>query len=204
MGVNWDSGVLFWKDHAPRAAERYSLSHLHPFRQRLELPAVDKRTASVVELYVCFGLHTFTRAIESGDRHPQFYRDNRETRTFCPSRYRRSFELPTIIRTLETHPAGAGYTSTRSSVMCSAEQPRSGLPNASDRGFKNAKPRFGRGFVIPDPLTCHRGGTSREAGMHQAGFCAPGQSLPPSLCISKTALSALFRASDSLPSRISP
>jgi len=22
---------------------------------------------------------------------------------------------------------------------------------------KNAKPRFGRGFVIPDPLTCHRG-----------------------------------------------
>jgi hypothetical protein len=27
---------------------------------------------------------------------------NRETRTFCPSRYKRSFELPTIIRSLET------------------------------------------------------------------------------------------------------
>lgn len=101
MGVNWDSGVLFWKDHAPSVAERYSLSHLHPFRRRLELAAVNKRPALVVELYVCFGLHTFTRAIEPGDGHQQFYRDNREKRTFCPSRYERSFELPTIIRTLE-------------------------------------------------------------------------------------------------------
>jgi hypothetical protein len=102
MGVNWDSGVLFWKDHAPSATGRYSLSHLHPFRQRLELPAVDKRLASVVELYVCFGLHTFTRAVEPGDGRQQFYRDNRETRIFCLSRYKRSFELPTIIRSLET------------------------------------------------------------------------------------------------------
>lgn len=30
------------------------------------------------------------------------YRDNREVRTFCPARYKRSLELPGIIRTLET------------------------------------------------------------------------------------------------------
>jgi hypothetical protein len=102
MGVNWDSGVLFWKDHAPRAGEHYALSHLHPFLRSIELPATDNHSARVVELHVCFGLHTFTRAIEPNDGSHQLYRDNRETRTFCPMRYRRSFELPAIIRTLET------------------------------------------------------------------------------------------------------
>jgi hypothetical protein len=102
MGVNWDSGVLFWRDHTPSVTERYALSHLHPFRRRIELPAVGKHRARVVELYVCFGLHTFTRAIDPADGDCQFYRDNRETRTFCPKRYRRSFELPAIVRTLET------------------------------------------------------------------------------------------------------
>lgn len=102
MGINWDSGVLFWKDHEPSATEHNSLAHLHPFRQRIELPATVKHSACIVDLHVCFGLHTFTRATEPGDRHHQFYRDNRETRTFCPMRYQRSFELPAIIRTLET------------------------------------------------------------------------------------------------------
>jgi len=39
MGVNWNSGVLFWQDHAPSANECYTLSHLHPFVQRIELAA---------------------------------------------------------------------------------------------------------------------------------------------------------------------
>jgi hypothetical protein len=102
MGVNWDSGVLFWKDHVANATERYTLSHLHPFQQRMELAAVGKHPARNVELYVAFGLHTFTRATEPDDRNYELYRDNRETRTFCQIRYRRSFELPRIIRTLET------------------------------------------------------------------------------------------------------
>jgi hypothetical protein len=98
----WDSGVLFWKDHAPSANEHYTLSHLHPFVQRIELPATDKNPERKAELYVAFGLHTFTRAIEPGDGHHDFYRDNREARTFCRARYQRSFQLPDIIRTLET------------------------------------------------------------------------------------------------------
>jgi hypothetical protein len=93
MGVNCDSGVLFWKDHEPSAAERYTLSHLHPFHQRIELAETGKNPSRVVDLHVAFGLHTFTRAFERSDGRHEFYGDNREARTFCPVRYRRSFEL---------------------------------------------------------------------------------------------------------------
>jgi hypothetical protein len=44
---------------------------------------------------------TRSRAIEAHDGDNEIYRDNRETRTFCPERYQRSFDLPNIIRTLE-------------------------------------------------------------------------------------------------------
>lgn len=101
MGVNWDSGLIYWKDHRPSAFEHYSLSHLHPFIQPLELPASAKHPARNVQLHVSFGLHTFTRAIELQDGDHQLYRDNREVRTFCPERHARSLELPHIIRTLE-------------------------------------------------------------------------------------------------------
>ena len=37
----------------------------------------------------------------------EIYRDNREARTFCPERYRRSLELPNIIRTLERRAASS-------------------------------------------------------------------------------------------------
>lgn len=101
MGVNWDSGLIYWKDHTPSTSECYSLSHLHPFIQTVELPASAKHPARDVQLHVSFGLHTFTRAIELRDSDHQLYRDNREVRTFCPDRHARSRELPQIIRTLE-------------------------------------------------------------------------------------------------------
>jgi hypothetical protein len=102
MGVNWDSGLLYWKDHVPSASERYSLSHLHPLVRQMELTATNKHSARVVQLHVSFGLHTFTRSVEGRDRGHGLYHDNREVRTFCPVRYARSLELPGIIRTLET------------------------------------------------------------------------------------------------------
>jgi hypothetical protein len=94
-------GYLRWKDHAPGTIERYPLSHLHPFIQRIELESAGIHSAVAVDLYISFGLHTFTRSIEPYDKDRQFYRDNREIRKFCPERYRRSLELPAIIRTLE-------------------------------------------------------------------------------------------------------
>ena len=93
MGVNWDSGLIYWRDHTPSASERYSLSHLHPFIQTVELPASAKHPAGNVQLHISFGLHTFTRAIELRDDDAQLYRDNREVRTFCPERHARSREL---------------------------------------------------------------------------------------------------------------
>ncbi len=101
MGVNWDSGLIYWKDHTPSGSERYSLSHLHPFIRSLELPATEKHPGRNVRVHVSFGLHTFTRAIQPLDRDHQLYRDNREVRRFCPERHAQSLELPTIIRTLE-------------------------------------------------------------------------------------------------------
>jgi hypothetical protein len=101
VGTNWDAGLLYWRDHAPRAAERYSLAHLHPFIQKIDLKTTEKHSARVVQLHVSFGLHTFTRAVEVHDKGEDLYRDNREVRAFCPARYERSLGLPGIIRTLE-------------------------------------------------------------------------------------------------------
>jgi hypothetical protein len=102
MGVNWDSGLIYWKDHTPSASERYSLSHLHPFIQAIALAPTEKHPARSVRLHVSFGLHTFTRSIELRDGDHELYRDNREVRTFCRDRHARSTELPFIIRTLGT------------------------------------------------------------------------------------------------------
>lgn len=100
MGANWDSGFIHWKDHVSSGV-RYSLSHLHPFVRAIDLLATDKHPACTVRLYVSFGLHTFTRATELCDRACDLYRDNREVRTFCGTRYRRSIDLPGMMRTIE-------------------------------------------------------------------------------------------------------
>lgn len=101
MGVNWDSGLIYWKDHTPCVSERYSLTHLHPFIQDVELAATDKHAACNVRLHVSFGLHTFTRGVELNDEPHDQYKDNRELRTFCRARYVQSFQLPRIVRTLD-------------------------------------------------------------------------------------------------------
>jgi hypothetical protein len=100
MGVNWDAGLIYWKDHVPSRLECYSLAHLHPFIQAVELPVTGRHPARSVRLHVSFGLHTFTRSIERYDGDHELYRDNREVRTFCKARHARSIELPHIIRTL--------------------------------------------------------------------------------------------------------
>lgn len=101
MGVNWDSGLIYWNDHTPAPLQRYPLSHLHPFVRTVELRASDKHAARAVRLHVSFGLHTFTRSVERYDSDCELYRDNREIRTFCRDRYVRSVQLPHIFRTLE-------------------------------------------------------------------------------------------------------
>lgn len=101
MGVNWDSGLIYWKDHVTGGGERFSLSHLHPFVRELSLPASSKHEPRCVALHVSFGLHTFTRETDDSDHLHSLYRDNREVRTFCRKRYRSSFDLPAIFNTIE-------------------------------------------------------------------------------------------------------
>jgi len=102
MGVNWHSGLIRWRDHVPNAEERYSLLHLHPFVRPIRLAANDRYSARDIQLHVSFGLHTFTRATTLFDRPEEIYADNREARTFCKNRYRKSLELPEIFRSIET------------------------------------------------------------------------------------------------------
>src|SRR6185437_9270388 len=61
MGVNWDSGLLRWKDHAPGTIERYPLSHPHPFIQRIELESAGIRSAVAVDLYISLRRCEFAR-----------------------------------------------------------------------------------------------------------------------------------------------
>jgi hypothetical protein len=62
----------------------------------------DYYAARDVQLHVSFGLHTFTHAITPFDRPEEIYRDNREARTFCNDRYRKSFALPALFGSIET------------------------------------------------------------------------------------------------------
>jgi hypothetical protein len=99
MAVKWDAGLIYWKDHISSGSGRYSLAHLHPFIQAIQLQAKGNLPARSLQLHVSFNLHTFTRACAPHD--VDLYRDNRETRTFCALRYARSVDLPGIVQTLQ-------------------------------------------------------------------------------------------------------
>jgi hypothetical protein len=93
------SGLIQWKDHAPRAGETYCLKHLHPIELDHVMPAAKFHAAVTAKVHVSFGLHTFTRDIEAGDLPEDRYRDNRETRCFCHERYKHSIACrPSCVR----------------------------------------------------------------------------------------------------------
>lgn len=76
----------------------YDLSHLHPFELLIVQPATAKDPERPYRFRVAFSLHCFTQSIVDGDDPALAYRDNRETRTFCFTRYRLSRYLPDIIQ----------------------------------------------------------------------------------------------------------
>jgi hypothetical protein len=95
-------GLIQWKDHTPRVSETYCLKHLHPFELTHEMPAFGRHPAVTVKIHVAFSLHTFTHKIMADDPPEDDYSDNRETRCFCPERYKHSHRLPTIVREIPT------------------------------------------------------------------------------------------------------
>ena len=169
MGVNWDLRLLHWRDHTPNEEERYSLSHLHPFTQRIELAATDKHPARTVELQISFGLHTFTRSSKPHDKEYEIYRDNREIRTFCHERYQHSLRLPHIVRTLQRRRCEfargvngqTNYVTVETSDGKCYEARLPGAPTNGSSGPHNW--HRGAGHSPNDP--CH---TTWHAGPHQA------------------------------------
>lgn len=95
-------GLIQWWDHEPRVGECYVLAQLHPIDFVHVMPATEKHAGATVKIHVAFGLHTFTRAIETSDPPEDHYGDNLETRCFCHVRYAHSHRLPTIVREIPT------------------------------------------------------------------------------------------------------
>jgi hypothetical protein len=160
-----------------RAAERYSLTHLHPFIQQIELATTEKHSARVVQLHVSFGLHTFTRAVGAHDKDEDFYRDNREVRAFCPARYQRSLGLPGIIRTLEVRRCEFARGERPNPLPCPARPcaTRHGPATSAltfTRGAQKRETPLVAGFRQSGSTYLPPGRTSCEAGVHRAGFRA--------------------------------
>lgn len=101
MGANWNEGMMRWAPFDDANGQPFPLNHLHPFRYELETE--DGRS---VEIRVAFAIHCFTRGCDAADEPSQFYRDDREVRTFCPDRYALSSRLPLIARELATRKCG--------------------------------------------------------------------------------------------------
>jgi len=83
----------------------YDLTHLHPFEHAFTRAEKDEKPAETFNFEFMFGLHTFTRGSKGGQPIPLElrYRDSRETREFCFTRYELSKQLPDIVRALDTH-----------------------------------------------------------------------------------------------------
>lgn len=103
MSVNWDHGLIKWRNHVQPDGRQFDLTHLHPLQMRCDLPPNGGIPAKVVTINVGFGLHTFTEHREPGHAPGTAVRDNREVRTFCPIRYQGSLKLPDIVRELPGH-----------------------------------------------------------------------------------------------------
>lgn len=101
MGSNWNEGMMRWAPYVDASGRAYPLNHLHPFRYQLNVGG-----ANSIDIHVAFAMHCFTRAKADGDHPVQFYADQRETRSFCFSRYEQSVRLPTIVRELAIRKCG--------------------------------------------------------------------------------------------------
>lgn len=91
---------MYWKPHMSEDGRIFPLGHLHPFRFEVTLPQRETMRETRVEIHVGFGLHCFTRKIQTGDCTSEIYRDDREERTFCVKRYQLSSRLRAIVESL--------------------------------------------------------------------------------------------------------
>lgn len=95
-----------WLPYTDARGRTYGLNHLHPLRYDVTLPCKPDRPEMCVTVHVGFGLHCFTRGTTAADPLHTHYKDGRESRTFCTTRYELSALLPSIARTLATRKCG--------------------------------------------------------------------------------------------------
>jgi len=102
MGVHWAAGLIRWKPHTSSDGKTYSLAHLHPFRFTCEVSRSHGYATRTIAVNVGFSLHVFTCAFDRAGNGAEEYRDDRECRAFDLERYRASFCLEALVRSLET------------------------------------------------------------------------------------------------------
>lgn len=90
--------MIYWNDFV-HDGKAYPLNHLHPEIWEFKQAAKGDKPERVYRTRIIYSLHTF--AEEKGCLP---YSDNRETRSFCFDRYKDSFMLPKIIKSI-----GKGY-----------------------------------------------------------------------------------------------
>ena len=99
MAASWAARFARWPPHNLNGI-RHDLSHLHPFRFGLEVPAAGNHPARDVDVRVAFSSHCFTQKCLDGNHHAA-YSAAHDWRKFCPERYTLSLQLPDILRDLD-------------------------------------------------------------------------------------------------------
>lgn len=90
--------MIKWKPFV-REGVSHTLDHLHPRRVEYIQSATAPQVPRKYLVQLIFGLHCFTRSPAPDETVDLtlHYSDSRETRLFCPRRYRLSFLLPAIM-----------------------------------------------------------------------------------------------------------
>lgn len=99
MSSNWAEKFTRWRPfHLGSIA--YPLTHVHPFRFELLLPAREKQPELRAEVRVAFSSHTFTVRCAAEIAPHEYYSGRNDRRTFDFERYHLSKCLPELIKGL--------------------------------------------------------------------------------------------------------
>ncbi len=100
MSAHWANRFTRWRPHYANET-CHDLSHLHPFRYALSLPAHSQDPARILEIRVAFSSHCFTERCLDGTHDAPYSPNIHDPRKFCPERYELSKLLPRIAQELD-------------------------------------------------------------------------------------------------------
>jgi hypothetical protein len=100
MASSWALRFTRWRPHYLNGL-RYDLTHLHPFRFNLQIPATCIHAARNVDIQVAFSSHCFTQKCLDGTHDAAYSTSAHDRRKFCLERHTLSNLLPDIVRDLD-------------------------------------------------------------------------------------------------------